>query len=439
MAVTDSLEREVRELRSFYWSERDPDGRGFAPLADAYRRSGDLEAARELLAEGLERHPEFASGHVVAARVCLAEGDEAAAVDALNLVLTLDDENTEALWTLGSIRGEGGDLAVALDLFKRLLVLVPDDVEVLDRIRALEAELESGGDPESGVEVELPAADADEAEPEVLASHSEAESASEDLVAALGSEEHGEDDWDFAAGDAPLTEVPDEEELYTRTLAELYADQGLFDRAADVYRHLIAAEPDDTELRARLEAVEGRLLPATPVDAPGGEEKVGSADLEETDLDEIAAELATGPDVSGDLDTPFAWSEAEAPAEPEEEGAPIADHLSDLLAWPAPDVAETAVELVSVPGTVEDGDEPVPIDSLAPEDSSSAAGAPASEEPVPVAFLAPDVPEEEVVPIDALAPEDAPSTEDGDASSAEGEEADDRVAKFRDWMRRLGK
>jgi tetratricopeptide (TPR) repeat protein len=430
VAVTDSLEREVRELRSFYWSERDPDGRGFAPLADAYRRSGDLEGARELLAEGLERHPEFASGHVVAARVYLAEGDREAAVGALNRVLELDDENTEALWILGSLHEEGGDRASAFDLLKRLTVLVPDDDEVLDRIRALESELESGEGWESGVEGELAAGAVDSAESDVLASDAGAES-SRDVVAALESEELGEDSWDFATADRTMAEVPDEEELYTRTLAELYADQGLFDRAADVYRHLIAADPDDTELQARLEAVEGRILPATP-----GDEAALVEQTDVTDLDEIAAELATGPAVAGDLDTPFAWSEAAAPPEPEEEGLPIADHFSDLLSWPAPDVAEAADEEAPVPGAgiveeVEPASEPVPIDALAPEGSSPAAEAAGAEEPVPVAFLAPDAAQEEVVPIDALAPEEV--------ASAEDEEVSDQVAKFRDWMRRLGK
>ena len=83
--------------------------------------------------------------------------------------------------------------------------------------------------------------------------------------------------------------------------------------------------------------------------------------------------------------------------------------------------------------------EPVPIDALAPEDSASAAGAFGLEEPVPVAFLAPDVSEEDVVPIDALAPEEASSAQGEEAPSAGDEETDDRVAKFREWMRRLGK
>ena len=49
--MADSLENELHELRSLFWSERDPDGRVFAPLADAYRRQGDLAQALDLLRE----------------------------------------------------------------------------------------------------------------------------------------------------------------------------------------------------------------------------------------------------------------------------------------------------------------------------------------------------------------------------------------------------
>ena len=36
------LEVHIRKLQEFYWSEADPEGRGFVPLADALRKAGEF-------------------------------------------------------------------------------------------------------------------------------------------------------------------------------------------------------------------------------------------------------------------------------------------------------------------------------------------------------------------------------------------------------------
>jgi 3-dehydroquinate dehydratase-2 len=50
----------------------------------------------------------------------------------------------------------------------------------------------------------------------------------------------------------------------TVTLAELYEEQGFLDKAASVYKKLLAMEPDRAELKNALEAVERRLAVSTP-------------------------------------------------------------------------------------------------------------------------------------------------------------------------------
>jgi len=50
----------------------------------------------------------------------------------------------------------------------------------------------------------------------------------------------------------------------TVTLAELYEEQGFLDKAASVYKKLLAMEPDRAELKNALEAVEKRLAVSTP-------------------------------------------------------------------------------------------------------------------------------------------------------------------------------
>jgi hypothetical protein len=55
----------------------------------------------------------------------------------------------------------------------------------------------------------------------------------------------------------------------TETMAQLYLEQGHRDQAIDIYRQLVAAKPNDAELRKRLQAIEqAPTPPAAPVAAP---------------------------------------------------------------------------------------------------------------------------------------------------------------------------
>ncbi|MHB0948077.1 MAG: tetratricopeptide repeat protein [Gemmatimonadaceae bacterium] len=72
-----------------------------------------------------------------------------------------------------------------------------------------------------------------------------------------------------AAEDAPPAGVPVRPTpaaataFVTETMAELYLQQGLHDRAADVYRQLLEQRPDDAGLRERLRDVEARMAAAS--------------------------------------------------------------------------------------------------------------------------------------------------------------------------------
>jgi len=107
--VSDSVDQEIGVLQSLYRSEHDPDGLAFAPLADAFLRKGDLRDALELLSDGRVKHPDFSTGHVIAARLYYQQGMAAEAEFAARRVLELDAENIVALSLLGSVLDERGD------------------------------------------------------------------------------------------------------------------------------------------------------------------------------------------------------------------------------------------------------------------------------------------------------------------------------------------
>jgi len=68
--------------------------------------------------------------------------------------------------------------------------------------------------------------------------------------------------------------------FYTATMAKVYADQGYFEKSAEIYRHLLKLEPNRPELKAALLEVERKLEAET---------KTHSRDL--TPLFEIWIEL----------------------------------------------------------------------------------------------------------------------------------------------------
>lgn len=344
-----------------------PQGRIFTHLAEAYRKAGELERAREVLSEGIGRHPDYSSAHVVLARVLADQGDEDAATAEFRRVLELDSQNLVALRSLGDLARRAGRTEEAADYYRRLLDVEPSDGDV----RNLLAEIEGGAAPRrdaapatddlsgadesaepwaAGLVEPEPAgapepADAPEPleqpepepEPEALEpwvapgveEEPEAEPLStydldgEDFDAPGAAAPDADEGVPWISGDEPVEpaaeaddlpggewaetadEIEDEEpaelpglpelpelppepadpELATETIAQVYARQGLYDRAADVYRQLLRGRPDDAALRTRLEEMEALAAAPAPDDVaplPGLEtsEFSGADDVE---------------------------------------------------------------------------------------------------------------------------------------------------------------
>jgi len=457
--VIESLEGEIRILRSLFWSDRDPDGRGFAPLADAYRRVGDVKQAIELLNDGLDRHPGFSPGYVVAARLYAEQGLFAEAEIAARNALELDAENIDAIGSLIAALEDRAEIAEVKALRSQLSVLEPEvteeatadfsalapdgpeaDDDVIADFGALAPD-EPVADEDVVVDFGALAPDEPEAHDDVIADFGalapDEPEADDDVIADFGAlapdepeaddetiadcgalapdEPEADDDVivdfgamapdvpaadddviaDFGAlapdepeaDDAAIADfgalAPDEPEadddvivdfgalapdesvptdeidpfdagmvslesleddvleaeaitldepnaasasetpppsdaINTRTMAALYASQGLVDRAADVYRHLLQENPGDEDLRARLAEIDTRNAP--PKDSVVQEEEVEAQ----------ARELAGSGDHEHDVDTPFTWTEHEGEA-PDQDGPTMGDFFSRLL------------------------------------------------------------------------------------------------------------
>lgn len=311
--MTESLEREIRTLRELYWSDRDPDGRAFATLADAYRRSGDIRQAIELVNEGLERLPDFASGHVVAARLYCDAGMMEEASLAARRALDLDQENVEALRSLARSLEARGDVLEAAQLRGRA-----DD-------------LESTGEEDGGLETSQ--------------------------AMAAGTEREAGDEAPPEGGEEPVSLAdlaPDEEEPVS--LADLAPDPEDPVPLAELAPDDGDAAPEDEDVvpladLAPDEAVE-EPVPLTDL-APDTEEVVSLADLA-PDEEEVSPRGGPTP---GEGEDPVSL----------EELAPEAEEVVSLAELAPEEDSSSPDEL----GGEEAGERVVSLDDLAPEEPSA--------------------------------------------------------------------
>jgi tetratricopeptide (TPR) repeat protein len=120
----------------------------FAALADSYRKAGDLELALEVVRGGLEKRPNYSSGHIVLGRCLVDQGQYIEAAGAFEQVLELDAENIIALKSLGDIAEKQGDLAGAKAWLTKLLDIDPMNEEASEGIERIR-EAERAAPPES--------------------------------------------------------------------------------------------------------------------------------------------------------------------------------------------------------------------------------------------------------------------------------------------------
>ncbi len=132
MAYTSEIEKLEKR-----WLEN-PKGRNFAPLADAYRKAGELDRALDLCKAGLELHPDYVSAHIVFGRCLMDQKNDPGASEVFRKVLALDPENVLALKILAEIADRGHRYDEAVDWLTRLLSADPmngDAAEALTRAR----------------------------------------------------------------------------------------------------------------------------------------------------------------------------------------------------------------------------------------------------------------------------------------------------------------
>jgi tetratricopeptide (TPR) repeat protein len=126
----------IDELRKKF--EENP-RRYFAPLANEYRKAGDLEQAISICQEYLPQQPGHMSGHIVYGQALYESGRDEEAKAVFETALSLDPENLIALRHLGDIARGAGDPVGARGWYQRVLDADPRNDEIILLLSSLDS------------------------------------------------------------------------------------------------------------------------------------------------------------------------------------------------------------------------------------------------------------------------------------------------------------
>jgi tetratricopeptide (TPR) repeat protein len=120
---------------------RDPTSLAFAPLADAYRKTGRTRDAIRLCREGLDRFPQYVTARLILAKALLDDGDPDGALGEVRAILEASPREAQAHRLAGDLYRRAGALGDAVGHLEQAVRLDPGDRES----RALLEVLGAGG------------------------------------------------------------------------------------------------------------------------------------------------------------------------------------------------------------------------------------------------------------------------------------------------------
>lgn len=196
---------------------KEPSAIIFAVLGSLYARKYEFDKAINVLSGGVKNYPNYFSARILLSKCYLAKGDTAGAVRELQNILTLDPYNVPALIILGDVTRDSGRYADAERCYRKVLEIDPDNTDVQYKLHLL-GQL---------TEPEIP--------PEITV---------------------------FEKAEVPYERATISEEpegVATITLAEVYAEQGLLDKAASIISKLLKEHPDDKRVLEANAKIQGLI------------------------------------------------------------------------------------------------------------------------------------------------------------------------------------
>jgi tetratricopeptide (TPR) repeat protein len=188
--------------------EKAPDSRLFAPLADAYRKKGEVDKAIELCEKGIEMYPDYVSARVILGKCYYDKGATERARAEFAHVLEVDPENMVALKYMAEILLAEDKKRDAAEHYQRLLSIDPTNQDAARILKEIEAQFRVK-------EIDL----------------------------------------------SDRKRVKDERpgELATITLAGIYAAQGYYNKALKIYKDILEKEPENIEVKGMVDKLKALL------------------------------------------------------------------------------------------------------------------------------------------------------------------------------------
>lgn len=302
----------------FSMYKKNPRGRVFAPLAEAFRKLGMLEDAYKILKEGIRHHPNYTLGYIVLAHCYYDEEKYELTYNTLRPIINQNADNISLQKIFAQACIHLGYLEEALDTFKYLLFMNPKDKYFAEQVKKLEDDLLVGHKKLSleqlikapdmpAVHTPTPSFDDDwvqvdfnkKPNKEQKALQEENSSASEDdqwVMEKKGLNEHPilneetiperslEDDFyaDEFEEEGDIDEVnsssiSSDSPIISHTLIDLYCAQQYYDKAIELLEKILELNPEDTASRDKLQKVkELQFQKSSP---PSGTEQDGHDEL----------------------------------------------------------------------------------------------------------------------------------------------------------------
>ena len=197
---------------------KDPYSTAFAALSDIYRTFGLHDEAIAVAQKGCEMVPSYPQGFVALGRALAENGDPSAASNAYRQALALDPVNLAALTGLASSCLGCGQNEEALELLTQAQSIDPDDKVTLQLFPVVK---------------------------KLVATSASSPAAQDSLPPQIVSEVVEEEQSDHVLGATSLPPIA------TATLADIYIQQGFFERALKVFSGLLVEDPGNKEIRRR--------------------------------------------------------------------------------------------------------------------------------------------------------------------------------------------
>lgn len=128
----------------FNMYKKDPRSKVFAPLAESFRKLGMIDDALKVLREGIRNHPNYPLGYIVLAHCYYDQGKFELTYNTLRPIISQNADNISLQKIFAQACVQLGHLEEALDTYKYLLFMNPQDKFFAEQVRKLEDDLQVG-------------------------------------------------------------------------------------------------------------------------------------------------------------------------------------------------------------------------------------------------------------------------------------------------------